>query len=332
MQTTVSVVMPCFNARPYVRAAVESVLKQSWQHLELLVIDDGSTDGSIETLADIKDIRLRIIRQKNSGQCAACNRGLEETSGELVKFFDADDLMDPDLLYKQVLRLNGRMDAIAFGEWQRFTASPARSDQFEPRRMYRDATPIDWLLTEWSDARPMMQCGLFLIPRPILNIRGNWDVRLSLINDFEFFARVLLGATELLYSKGARLHYRSGIASSLSGQRNRRAVESAYLSLLLGTQHLLNAENSPRTRAVAANVLQDFEYCYYPHHPDLRASILARVKELGGSSLQPDGPPGFQQLRRFTGWKIARRVQYLVEEVGLNRAARSKGPKDRTDK
>src|SRR5690606_38229254 len=118
-----------------------------------------------------------------------------------------------------------------------------------------------------------------------------WDERLSLINDFEFFARVLVCATEILYSPGARLYYRSGLPQSLSGRKTRPAVESAFLSISLGTRHLLEAEDSPRTRRACANILQDFDYTYYPNHPDLRGGARARAAELGGSDLSPDGPP-----------------------------------------
>jgi len=315
--------MPCYNAAPYVRAAVESVLAQTWKDLELIVVDDGSTDGSKETFVDITDPRLRIVHQENRGQCAACNRGFLEASGDLIKFFDADDLMDEELLQRQVMRLDNRTDAIAVGEWQRFTCQPKSSDQFEPRRMYRDAAPLEWLVTEWSEARPMMQCGLFLIPRRILQERGLWDERLSLINDFEFFSRILLGSSELLYSEGARIHYRSGLPNSLSRQKSRKAVESAFLSLMLGTQHLLDAENSARTRAACAAMLKDFEFTHYPGHPDLRVKVRDRVRELGGSTLSPDGPPGFQKLRRFIGWKLARRVQHIAEALELNSASRN---------
>ncbi len=188
--------------------------------------------------------------------------------------------------------------------------------------MYRDAAPTDWLVAEWSDALPMMQCALWLIPREIIERAGLWDERLSLINDFEYFARVLTAAEQILYTPGARLFYRSGIGGSLSGQKSREAVESQFLSLTLGTGHLLKAEDSLRTRRACANVLQAFEYEHYPNHSDLRAEIRARVAELGGADITPSGPPGFHKLRPWIGWKAARHVQRAAEHLGLNSNAR----------
>ncbi|MCW2284296.1 glycosyltransferase involved in cell wall biosynthesis [Rhodoblastus acidophilus] len=314
--------MPCFNAARYVRAAVDSVLGQTWREVELIVVDDGSTDGSLEALRAISDPRLRVIAQANRGQCAASNRGYREATGGLIKFFDADDVMAPEMIALQVARLAGRTDAIAMGEWKRFHGDAPDQEPFPRLPMYRDCPPAEWLVQEWANARPMMQCGLWLIPRSIIDAHGLWDERLSLINDFEYFSRLLLGASEILYTPGARMHYRSGLAGSLSSRKSRAAVESALLSLLLGTQHLLKVCDTPEARASCATLLQDFEFTYYPEHPDLRARARARVAELGGSKLEPDGPPGFQKLRRLVGWRLARRAQRYAEAIGLNRAAR----------
>ena len=312
MAPLVSILVPAYNAEQYVGEAVESALAQTYARVEVVVVNDGSTDGTRDVLGGYESRGVRVVDQTNAGQCAAANRAFRESRGELVKFFDADDVLAPDYVERQVERLGARRDAVAMGEWARFTGDDPESAVFDPLPMYRDAGPVDWLATEWTGARPMMQCALWLVPRAVLGRSGLWDERLSLINDFEFFARVLLHSSEILYSPGARLYYRSGLGASLSGRKSRAARESQALSLLLGTQHLLDAEDSPRTRRAAAHVLQDFVYDVYPEHPDLRARVRARVAELGGSDLPPDGPPGFHRLRRLVGWRLARRVERSV--------------------
>lgn len=305
---SVSVCMPVYNAAPYLAAALDSVLAQTYSDIEVIAVDDGSTDGSPDVLAAYEG-RVRSIRQQNRGQCAACNRALAEATGDLIKFFDADDVMAPEMIASQVARLGDRRDAVAMGEWTRFYGDLPDDEAVASLPMYRDSTPTDWLAAEWMNARPMMQCGLWLIPRGVLDRAGLWDERLSLINDFEFFTRVLTSAAEILYTPGARLYYRSAVPGSLSGRKSRAAIESQFLSLMLGTSHLLAAEDSPRTRRACANVLQSFDYEHYPLHPDLRAKARARVAELGGSDLEPAGPPRFHSLRRVVGWRAARRVQ-----------------------
>ena len=317
----VSVCIPCYNAELYIATALESVLAQTWHPIEIIVVNDGSIDGTSKILDRYQDRGVRVIHQHNQGQCAAANRALADAKGELIKFFDADDILAPDMIELQVGRLAGRRDAVAMGEWSRFYSDPTEAD-FRSLPMYRDAKPIDWLVAECSEGTPMMQCAIWLIPRELVEQTGGWDERLSLINDFEFFARVLLAAQEILYTSNARLYYRSGIIGSLSASKSRTGAESAYLSLLLGTNHLLDAEGTPRTKRAASNALQTFIYEFYPRFPDLRSSISQRIAELGGADLAPSGPPGFHKLRRWTGWRTARRLQLLAERWGLNRASR----------
>jgi hypothetical protein len=195
------------------------------------------------------------------------------------------------------------------GVWARFYNDDFEKADFRPLRMYRDADPVEWLATEWLDAKPMTQCGCFLIPRTVLDRSGLWDERLSLINDFEFFTRVLLSARRIAYTPGARLYYRSGLPSSLSARVSRRAVESAFLSRKLAVEHLLASENSARTQLACANVMRYFDYCYYPDYSDLRKQARRRSAELGGASIGPDGPPAFHALRKMVGWQLARRIQ-----------------------
>ena len=316
----VSVLVPAFNAAKYIGTALDSVLAQTYSPIELIVVDDGSTDQTREVLSRYRERGVRIVHQDNAGQCAAVNRAFRESNGDLIKFFDADDVLSPDHIAKQVSRLGPSRSSVCIGEWDRFYDDPCEA-RFPVHRAYRDCAPVDWITAELSAARPMMQCALWLIPRRLVDLAGPWDERLSLINDFEYFIRLLLQADRILYSPGARLYYRSGVGGSLSSQSSRHAVESAFLALTTGTNHLLRRENTVATRRACANVLQDFVHTYYPDHNDLRAKMEERVRELGGSDLAPDGPPGFQVIRRLVGWRFARRLERAVIRASLNRAA-----------
>lgn len=304
--------MPCYNAAAYISAALDSALAQTWPDIEIIAVNDGSTDITPEILEHYRAKGVRVIHQQNRGQCAAANLAWKEATGEYIKFFDADDLLSPDMIAKQVAKLNGRTDSVASAEWGRFHGDDFSSFSPNPQDVWRDMPATDWLVETWNDARPMMQCALWLIPREILETCGGWDEELSLINDFEFFARVLCHAEDVIFTPDAILYYRSGISGSLSGRKSRKAVESAYHSLIRGTGHLLKKRNDAAARLSCANVLQDFIYTYYPDHKDLIREITGRVEELGGSDLGPDGPPRFKKLQRFIGWKAARRVQHFV--------------------
>ncbi len=92
----VSVLMPVYNMRQHLRASLQSILDQSYSNLDIVIVDDGSTDNSIESIADVRDSRIRIIRQSNAGRAAAMNTGLAAVTGEFCVAQDADDISRPN--------------------------------------------------------------------------------------------------------------------------------------------------------------------------------------------------------------------------------------------
>ena len=310
----VSICIPCYNAEAYVGAAIDSILSQSWAAIEIVVVDDGSTDRSLNILQARASASksIKVIHQENKGQCAAANRALEASTGDLIKFFDADDLLSPFSIEAQVARLNGRDNVIASSTWGRFYNDDLTTFCLNPESVWRDMPSLAWLVEAWKGAEPMMQCALWLIPRSLLERAGNWDESLTLINDFEFFARVLCHAEEVCFTPGARLYYRSGISGSLSSRKSRAAAVSAFHSILKGTNHLLTRRSDPEAKLSCANMMQSFVYAFYPEYLDLRSDMSARIAELGGSNLLPSGGPLFQRTQRIIGWKAARRLQRAV--------------------
>lgn len=105
----VSVIVPCYNAGAYLLPCLRSVLAQTMGDLELLVIDDGSTDGSLDAAQAVarEDARVRVLHQENRGVCAARNRGLDAAQGEYVTFVDGDDLLAPDALERMLAAAPG---------------------------------------------------------------------------------------------------------------------------------------------------------------------------------------------------------------------------------
>ena len=306
----VSICVPCRNAAPYVEATLASLLGQSWRHLEVVVVDDGSTDDSVRRVEAIADPRVRLMRGRFGSAARARNVAWGEARGELIKFMDADDLLSPDAVAVQVARLQHRADAVAMAQWGRFYNDDLSTFQFDKRSVAADGDPVDWLVRAWADAEPMMQAGMFLIPKILLERCGGWDEDLSLIDDFEFFTRLLCHAQELLYTPEAILYYRSGLSESLSARRGRDAAQSAFDAITTACTQLLARRSDAAARRSCANVMQNFIYGFYPQVPRLRAAMAERIRALGGSDLPPPGGPRFQFLRRILGWKIAARLQH----------------------
>jgi glycosyltransferase involved in cell wall biosynthesis len=109
----VSVLIPAYNAADTLRRAVDSILHGTYHHLELIVVDDGSSDGTTTTLSDCHDDRLRRVRQEHTGVAAAMNRGVNEARASLIARMDADDFSHPERLRRQVHHLlTNRLDIV----------------------------------------------------------------------------------------------------------------------------------------------------------------------------------------------------------------------------
>jgi glycosyltransferase involved in cell wall biosynthesis len=116
MKPLVSIVTPSYNQASYLEETIRSVLEQGYEPLEYVVVDDGSTDGSAE-LAERYADRLSVIRQENSGQTAAINRGFAETTGELMGYLNSDDTLLPDALETMVAELERKPKAwLVYGD------------------------------------------------------------------------------------------------------------------------------------------------------------------------------------------------------------------------
>lgn len=117
---TVSAIMPVFNGAPYVAAAIQSVVGQSWTDLELIVIDDGSTDGSLEVVRRFSDPRIRVLSNAgNKGLIFTRNRGISAATGTYIAWIDSDDLWVPGRLERQVRLMEAHPEIGLCGGWSR---------------------------------------------------------------------------------------------------------------------------------------------------------------------------------------------------------------------
>jgi glycosyltransferase involved in cell wall biosynthesis len=170
----VSVVLPVFNGELFLAEAIESVLAQTWSPVELIVVDDGSTDRSAEIA---RGFDLTYLHQENGGVAAARNRGAEEARGELLSFIDQDDVWLPRKLERQLAAL---------------TADPGAgicSCQFEMFVEPGDELP------EWADERFLEgshrtpQVGTLLVRSEVFEEVGPFDTSFFAANDTDWFLR-----------------------------------------------------------------------------------------------------------------------------------------------
>lgn len=309
-QPLVSILIPSHNAERWLAETLESALAQTWPEKEIILIDDGSTDGSLELAHGYESRGVRVLRQSNRGAASARNAGLAAARGDYLQFLDADDLLSPDKIERQMAELAGRPGMVASCAWGRFTDDPAQAE-FVDGTVDRDFMPVDFFVL-CGEGFYMMHPSAWLTPRPVAARAGWWDESLTLNDDGEYFCRVLLASAGVAFTPIARSYYRSALPGSLSRRRDERSRRSQFRSVELIEKHLRAAEDTPRTRRALAGYYQRFLYDFFPFPADLMRAAESRVRALGGTPLPPPMGPKTAALARLTGWKAVWRLKHWL--------------------
>jgi glycosyltransferase involved in cell wall biosynthesis len=207
----ISVIMPAYNTAAYIGEAIDSVLRQTTRDWEVIVVDDGSTDGTAEVVESAAESRVRLIRQAHAGVSAARNRGAAAARGEYFLFLDSDDRLRPDALERLAGQLAARPDGgMAYGELATI------SDDGRLRHGGRPVfgpRPSGRILSTLL-AGGFMVTGMALLRAEGFRRSGGFDESLRLSQDWEFLCRVAAREV-ILYLQGPPvLEYRLRQASA----------------------------------------------------------------------------------------------------------------------
>lgn len=181
----ITVIMACYNAEAHVAQAVQSVVDQTFRDVELVVVDDGSTDRSGQILSEFRE-RIRVLSQANTGPYPARNNGLKHATGEFVAFLDADDWWGPTCLEKLYDGLRACPDAVlAYCGWQNVGLPNGRGEPHVPP----DYEAIDKLDAFLRAAAPW-PIHAALVRRAAIEAAGGFDTRWRTCMDYDLWLRI----------------------------------------------------------------------------------------------------------------------------------------------
>jgi glycosyltransferase involved in cell wall biosynthesis len=193
-RSLVSVIIPVYNGDRYLGEAIESILAQDYRPIEVIVVNDGSTDNT-ETIAKRYDNDIIYVLQENCGPAAARNKGLRMASGDIVGFLDVDDLWSRDKLQHQLLRLNDTPSAeIVLG----YTQIMILTDIVEGRHIFR----------KWSDPVLALSVGSALFRRSVFDKVGRFDGTQHYCDDWDWFMRARERGVSILIHREVTQFYR----------------------------------------------------------------------------------------------------------------------------
>ncbi|MEM4406501.1 MAG: glycosyltransferase [Candidatus Methanomethylicaceae archaeon] len=239
----VSIIIPTYNCRKWVSEAVDSALSQTYPRCEIIVVDDGSNDGTDLLLQERYGDKIRYYFQDNKGRSAARNRGLKEAKGEYIQFLDADDLIMPEKIARQVEFLEANRDVdVVYGDVLLFLEDDKEDVWPHEKRIYYASGRglLKKMLHE-----PFLQTVHALYRRKCIEAIGGFDESLKRVEDWEFHLR--------LARLGVNFHYLPDGGKSLYRQRRVTKPEervSAALDSIRVVEKLRKSIDSQEAREI----------------------------------------------------------------------------------
>jgi glycosyltransferase involved in cell wall biosynthesis len=331
-EALVSIIIPVYNAEKFLAETLSSALAQTWPNKEIIVVNDGSTDGSADIVNAFGSSQVVLITQSNKGASAAKQTGLEHARGEFIQYLDADDVLAVNKIEVQMNALKDQPGKIAVCKTTHFFGSvdnniPSGDDFFLE---YLDE-PLNFLIKLYGgfDLRgSMIQPNAFLTPTSIVKKAGPWNSTISPCTDEdgEYFTRVILNSNGLVYQPDILNYYRKLSGKSLSGRVNELTFLNLVESIWIKHLHLLSyATSDSQITNIHNATYRSFEevkvniyyilknvsskILYYQNQ--LSPSLKPRNDKIGGNTIN--------FISKTFGWKFAVWLQYIVRSYKNNK-------------
>jgi glycosyltransferase involved in cell wall biosynthesis len=305
----VSILVPAFNAQDTIANTLRSAIAQTWRRKEIIVVDDGSTDQTVTVVRQFESNGVRVVTQKNQGATVARNTALALCQGDYIQWLDADDLLAPDKIAKQMQARGHGLSkrTLLSSAWGLFMYRHHRA-HFASTELWCDLSPTEWLLRKLGQ-NLYMQTATWLVSRELTEAAGPWDTRLLSDDDGEYFSRVLLASDGVRFVPEAKVYYRGpGLAFaglSYIGLSDSR-TDAHWLSMQLHIKYLRSLEDSERVRTACLRYLQTSLIYFYPERPAIVQQAKQMAGDLGGQLGSPNLSWKYSWMKSVFGWSRAK--------------------------
>lgn len=263
----VSIIIPVYNSEKYIKECICSVLHQSYKNLEIIIINDGSTDKSFEIAQSFQDNRIKLLSQENKGAASARNLGLHYASGELIQFLDSDDILDKDKIKEQIILYDSEKnkdDTLYIGAWNIIKDGKIVLPESNQTNVWHDYDNPMELLLDFIFNKCCMPHHCYMIPKPLIKISGLWNETLSMNDDGEYLARIISRSKRIKFCSQSLSFYRS-TPNSLSKRISTKAATSQIKSLIMISE-VLKGYYSTRTQEGIYQMITSNIYRLYPYY------------------------------------------------------------------
>jgi glycosyltransferase involved in cell wall biosynthesis len=316
MKPLVSILIPANQAEEWIASTLESAIGQTWPRKEIIVVDDGSRDRTLEVARRFCSKQVAVVSTHNQGAAAARNHALRLSQGEYIQWLDADDLLAPDKIERQLEAVGeaGDRGVLLSSPWAPFYYRTCRA-QFVCNSLCQDLSPVEWLLRKMGE-NLHMQTATWLTSRHLTETAGPWDTRLLSDDDGEYFCRVLLASQGTRFVPETGVFYRVTGCNRLSSIGNSdRKKNAMVLSMKLHIQYLRSLEESKRVRDACMTYMQTWYDNFYPERSDLCAELQGIAAQLRGHLEVPRLRWKYAWIKPLLGWKTAKLIQVGLPQL-----------------
>jgi glycosyltransferase involved in cell wall biosynthesis len=313
MEPLVSILIPAYNAEKWIKETIESALNQTWPNKEIIIVNDGSSDNTLQIVKRFESKLVKVVSQKNMGAPAARNKALTFAQGDYIQWLDHDDLLAPDKILQQ-LNYNYRDEnplILYSSSFGRFFYCYQRA-KFVKNSLWQDLTPLDYFLLKFTE-NIWLQPGVWLVSRKLTEMAGPYYELRSPDDDGEYFCRVVANCEKIKFVPEAKAYWRVGNLGSLSQARSDEALEALFISISRSIDHLISLEDNERTRAASLKYLQNRLCYFYPDKYELLGRAHSLAKRLGGELLLPPAEGWkFSAVKKVMGHKKAKYFKAII--------------------
>lgn len=284
-QPLVSIIIPTYNSKIYLKEAVASALNQSYAATEIIVVDDGSTDGTRDLFPEFEAQRVRCYFIANGGASHARNFGLGKANGAYIQFLDADDLLAPSKLEQQLELMENEQADLCYSPWLNF-----KNDINNAQRNFKYAhidhskirTGKELLISFGMDNWTILTMS-WLVKKELIEKAGYWNPAKCPNDDGEYFSRVLFWAEQVVCCNAVLAYYRKTSNDSLSKLNSEAKIEAAFKSLMQ-IETLLLTCNDPKLMSYPKRLYYMQNKLTRKRYPDLAKRATNRFDRIQAPS------------------------------------------------
>jgi len=315
MRPLVSILIPAYNAEQWIGQTLRSAVNQDYPHKEIILVDDGSTDRTLEVAKTFASASVKIVHQSNAGGPAARNQALSYAQGNYIQWLDHDDLLAPNKISVQ-LREQDQNDRVLYScPFATFYYRTEKAQLFQSP-LCRNLRPLEYFFIKFS-GNTYFQSSSWLVSRKLTDLAGPWCEFRSADDDGEYFSRVVAASEKIWFVPEARCYWRVGNHGSFSGAWKKSAAvqDATFQSMRRCVELFRKMEDSASSRAACVKFLQDRFGYFYPENQELVHQMQALAHELGGELSPPSFSWKYQWINLFFGTHAAKRAQLFFPSL-----------------